>query len=193
VADGATVILDWTKISDDWRCLYEPCLSEDLAEVARRAGYVHTHHPGVQYLIYVALLEYVTPDLDQDGDGRVDPEKAGASLAIQHPDWLQIGISGRRAVFYGTQPGMPFWVCPSCEDAWVTPAHLEFRKLALRQARELARTGIDGIWLDVPFLRHSFGEGWRDEWPDVGPHARELFRERSGVASVRELALSTHP
>ncbi len=180
VADGATVILDWTRISDDWRCLYEPCLSEDLAEVARRAGYVHTRYPGVRYLIYVAPLEYVTPDLDQDGDGRVDPGKAGASLAIQHPDWLQIGISGRRAVFYGTQPGMPFWVCPSCEDAWVTPAHPGFRKLVLRQARELAQAGVDGIWLDVPFLRHSFGEVWRNEWPDVSPYARELFREQTG-------------
>ena len=180
VADGATVILDWTGISDDWRCLYEPYLSRDLAEVAQRASYVHSQHPGVRYLIYVAPLEYVTPDLDQDGDGRVDPGKEDASLAVQHPDWLQTGISGNKALFYGAQPGMPFWVCRTCEDAWLTPAHPDVRALALRQARGLARTGIDGIWLDVPFLRHSFGEGWKDEWPDVGPFARELFREQTG-------------
>lgn len=180
VADGATVILDWARLSDDWRCLYEPCLSQDLAEVARRVRYVHSHHPGVRYLIYVAPLEYVTPGLDTNGDGRVDPGMEDESLAFQHPEWLQTGISGGKAVFYGAQPGMPFWVCSSCEDAWLTPAHPEFRALALHQAEELARTGIDGIWLDVPFLRHSFGEGWRDEWPDVGPHARELFQEQTG-------------
>ena len=180
VADGATVILDWTGISDDWHCLYEPCLSQDLAEVSQRADYIHTRHPEVRYLIYVAPLEYVTPDLDMDGDGRADPGREGASLAVQHLDWLQTGISGDKALFYGSQPGMPFWVCPTCEDAWLTPAHPEFRELVLHQAQEIARAGIDGIWLDVPFLRHSFGEGWQGEWPDVGPYARALFREQTG-------------
>ena len=182
VADGANVILDWSCASDDWRCLFEPQLSRDVQEIRRRAQYVHGRYPGVKYLLYVAPLEYVTPDVDRDGDGRVDPGRERESLARQHPEWLQMGISGRRAVFYGSEPGMPFWVCESCEDVWLTPAHPEYRRLALKQAQRLATSGIDGLWLDVPFLRHSFGERWRAEWPDVGPNARRLFQEQTGFS-----------
>lgn len=89
VADGANVILDWHAVSDRWQALYEPLLSQDLAEMAYHADHIHTHYPGVRYIVYVAPLEYVTSDVDQDQDGRVDPGKEGESLALQHPDWAQ--------------------------------------------------------------------------------------------------------
>ncbi len=179
VADGATVILDWGRLSDDWRCLADPCLAADLADLARRAAWVH-RHPGVRYLVYISPLEYVTPGVDRDGDGRVDPDAAGEALSVRHPDWPQTGISGRPAVFFGAMPGMPFWVCPDCEDVWVTPANPELVALVLEQARRAARSGIDGLWLDVPFLRGDFGEDWTGEFPDVGRDARARFAAETG-------------
>ncbi len=179
VADGATVILDWVDASGSWRSLFEPERSAGLVELERHAAWVH-RHPGVRYLIYYSPLEWVSWDVDMDGNGRVDPGREEASLALQHPDWAQTGIDGRRAVFFGTMPGMPFWVCPTCEDVWVTPAHSGFRTLVMEQVRLLAASSLDGFWLDVPFLRSEFGEGWVDQWPDVGPAARALFASATG-------------
>jgi len=182
VADGANVILDWHAVSDSWQALYEPLLSQDLVKMARHADYVHTRHPGVRYVVYVAPMEYVTPGVDEDRDGRVDPGREARSLALQHPDWLQVGLDGRKAVFYGSQPGMPFWVCPDCEDVWLTPAHPEYRELALNQARRIASTGVDGVWFDVPFLRFDFGEGWQDQWPTFDPWAVAQFEAETGYS-----------
>jgi hypothetical protein len=180
VADGANVILDWHYVSDYWQALFEPLLSRDLEAMAYHASYIHTHHPGVRYIIYVAPLEYVTPDVDVDQDGQVDPGKEGESLALQHPGWLQVGIDGRSAVFYGSHPGMPFWVCGTCEDVWLTPASPEYRALVLEQARRIAATGIDGVWLDVPFLRFNFGEDWQEQWPTFDPWAVAQFEAETG-------------
>lgn len=180
VADGANVLIDWHAVSDYWKALYDPLLSEDLSEMEYHANYIHTHYPGVRYIIYVAPLEYVTEGVDENRDGQVDPGKEAESLALQHPDWLQVGIDGRKAVFYGSYPGMPFWVCETCEDVWLTPANPEYRALALEQARRIAATGIDGVWFDVPFLRFDFGDNWQNQWPTFDPWARAQFQAETG-------------
>jgi len=181
VADGANVILDWACASGNWHCLFDPDLAQDIGDIKSHADYIHNQHPGVHYIIYIAPLEYVSYDVDMDQDGQVDPDKEADSLALQHPAWVQMGISGQRAIFYGTDPGMPFWVCATCEDVWVTPANTEYRQLALAQAARLANSGVDGLWFDVPFLRHTFGEAWTDQWPDVSPEARALFQQQTGL------------
>ncbi len=180
VKDGATVILDWSRLGNSWKCLYEPCLSTELERIKRRAEFVHSRFPGVKLIYYVAPMEYVTPDLDLDGDGKVDPQRRALSLYLNHPSWVQTGISGRKAVFFGSMEDMPFWVCPTCEDVWLTPANSRMRELHLVQAKKIALSGADGIWLDVPFLRGDFGGGWEGQWPDVGKEARELFHKQTG-------------
>ncbi len=181
VADGANVILDWTCASDGWECLSGPPLEAALEEIRQRADYVHTRHPGVRYIMYVGPLEAVTEGVDKDGDGQVDPGQESRSLAMQHPDWAQVGIDGRPAVFYGSMPEMPFWVCETCEDVWLSPAHPEFRRLTLEKAARLASTGLDGLWFDVPFLTFDFGEGWQSQWADLSPAARALFHQQTGL------------
>ena len=109
VNNGATVILGWDRFQDtEWQTLYELQLSAALTETQQRAQWIHQNHPGVYYIIYMAPLEATIDDIDSDGDGQVDPGKEADSLALQHPDWAQVGIDGRQAVFYGSQPGMPF-------------------------------------------------------------------------------------
>jgi len=36
----------------------------------------------------------------------------------------------------------------------------------------MAATGIDGVWFDVPFLVHNFGEGWEEQWSDHNAEAQ---------------------
>ncbi len=179
VADGATVILDWGGISDEWRYLFEPQRSEDMERIGRRAAFVHRHSEA-RYILYYAPFEWVT-NLDTDGDGQPGPNEDSVSLAARHPDWAQTGISGAPAVFDGSMPEMPFWVCPTCEDVWVTPAVPEYRALALDEARALASSGLDGIWLDVPFLNSEYGPDWIGQWPDAGPAARTLFEAQTDL------------
>ncbi len=181
-ADGANVILDWTCASDGWECLSGDGLEKALREIRRRADYVHTAHPGMRYIMYVGPLEAVTEGIDADLDGEVDAGQESRSLATLHPDWAQMGIDGRPAVFDGVLPGMPFWVCETCEDVWLSPAHPEFRRLTMAKAAKLARSGLDGLWFDVPFLTFDFGEGWQSQWADLSPAARALFHEQTGLS-----------
>ncbi len=182
VASGANVILDWSCASDGWDCLSGAGLDAALEIIRQRADYVHTAYPGVRYIMYVAPLEAVTEGIDQDGDARVDPGQEARSLAWQHPDWAQVGLDGRAAIFYGSMPDMPFWVCQTCEDVWLSPAHPEFRRLTMEKAALLAASGLDGLWFDVPFLRDDFGADWQGQWPDVSPAARRLFQQQTGLS-----------
>ncbi|MGA9348902.1 MAG: beta-galactosidase trimerization domain-containing protein [Anaerolineae bacterium] len=179
VADGANVILDWADFSDTYpgRVL-DP--APGLADLQQRVEYVHTHHPGVRMIVYIAPLEMQTPDADMDMDGQPDP---GVHTAwTDHPDWLQMGIDGRRAVFYGSMPGMPFWVEPTDEDVWLCPNVSEYRNHIMGLAGDIAATGVDGVWFDVPFFVHDFGEGWQEQWPCHCSTCRVKFQADTGHA-----------
>jgi hypothetical protein len=184
VENGANTILGWDHFQGtNWQTLYEPALSEALAETQKRAKWIHETHPGVRYIIYMAPLETTIYDMDENGDGEVDSGKEELSIAYQHPDWAQVGVDARPAIFYGSQPDMPFWVCPTCEDIWLTPANPEFRALVVNQIQRLAaETELDGIWHDVPFLMGGyFGEGWQEgQFADLSTDARALFNAETG-------------
>ena len=179
--------------------LFELDLSAALADTQQRAQWLHQQHPGVRYIIYMTPLEMTTVDIDSNQDGVVDSGKEGDSLALQHPEWAQVGLDGRAAVFYGSLPGMPFWVGPSDEDVWVSPAQPGFRAALLNQIGRLAvETELDGIWHDVPFLLgEEFGSGWVGQFPDVSVEARTLFTaasiERLSRSPVARFLTSTWP
>ncbi len=177
VADGANVILDWADFSDTYpgRVLNP---APGLADLQQRVEYVHTHHPGVRMMVYIAPLEMQTPDADTDMDGQ--PDDGVHTTWTDHPDWLQMGLDGRRAVFYGSQPGMPFWVDPTDEDVWLCPNNAEYRALIMSLAADIAATGVDAVWFDVPFFVHEFGEGWQAQWPCHCPVCQAKFQADTG-------------
>lgn len=180
VRNGATVILDWGLASDNWKVLFEPDQTPAVNQLQNRAAWIHQNFPTLHYIVYMAPLEYVSSDLDTDGDGIIDPGREADSLSLQHSEWAQLGIDGRPAFFFGFQPGMPFWVCPSCEDVWVSPANPEFRQVVLSFYHRLSQAGLDGLWIDVPFLMDEFGENWDQQFPDISPAARDLFENQTG-------------
>ncbi|MFQ6092283.1 MAG: right-handed parallel beta-helix repeat-containing protein [bacterium] len=177
VADGANVILCWADFSDTYQGrVLDP--GPGLAELQSRAQYVHTNFPDVHLIVYIAPLEMGTPDSDLDMDG-VDDDGQGSAYT-DHPDWLQMGVDGRLAVFYGSMPGMPFWVDSTDEDVWLNPDAPEYHDLIMNLAGQIAATGVDGVWFDVPFLRTNFGDGWTNQWATVDSVSRARFQTETG-------------
>ncbi len=178
VENGANVILDWAGFSDTYqgRILY---FNASLEEFRQRVEYVHTHYPDVKYMVYIGPLEMGTPDSDLNKDGKDDDGKGSAYT--DHPEWLQVGIDGRKAVFYGSMPGMPFWVDETSEDVWLSPSNREYRSIIMNIAREIASTGVDAIWFDVPHLCFDFGDNWQNQWSTVDKASRNDFYNDTGL------------
>ena len=178
VKNGANVILDWANFSDTYhgRILH---FNDSLEEFRQHAEYVHSHYPDIKYMVYFAPLEMGTYDSDMNKDGKDDDGKN--STYTDHPDWLQVGIDGRKAVFYGSMPGMPFWVGETDEDTWLSPSNKEYRNIIMNEARQIAAAGADAIWFDVPQLCFDFGDGWQNQWSSVDEASRNDFYNDTGL------------
>lgn len=138
---------------------YEP-IDQQVEMVERILDYARQAHPKMRFFVYQAPLEIVSEKVDNDKDGVVDPGKT--SPYKEHPEWAQRGLGGEPAVFYGADAGA-FWVGPKDEDLWLCPNDPEYKKVWKSDISRLAATGVDGIYIDVPFLRGWFDEkrGWR--------------------------------
>ena len=178
ISNGANVILDWADFSDTYqgRILH---FNESLQEFRERAEYVHSHYPNVKYMVYFGPLEMGTPNSDMNKDGKDDDGKN--SPYTDHPEWLQMGIDGRKAVFYGSMPGMPFWVGETDEDTWLSPSNREYRSIIMNEARKIAEAGADAIWFDVPHLCFDFGDNWQNQWSTVDEASRNDFYNDTGL------------
>jgi hypothetical protein len=166
---GQSVILTWVSdpLQEDW--------SPDLQFLKKASTYLHENYPDMALIIYQGPLEIVTPDVDRDKDGKAD---AGThSIYTDHPEWLQVGIDGRKAVFYGD---VAFWVGEHDEDVWLCPNDPEYKQLVISNFRQLAETGIDGIWVDIPKFICDFGD-WEDNWACHCEDCRKKFREDTGL------------
>ncbi|MGH9493696.1 MAG: hypothetical protein ACRD3B_01760, partial [Candidatus Sulfotelmatobacter sp.] len=102
----------------------------DVAEAAHKVG----NHA----FVYIAGTECITAHGD----------KVAHTMAKDHPDWLQKKIDGTPAIFGG---GTAFWIRAGDEDVWVSPYATEWRKIYMERVRQIAATGIDGIYIDIPY------------------------------------------
>lgn len=168
--EGVSVLLVWSYISNGYRWT-----EKDRRYLTDIANYIHTHYPDMHVIVYIAPLEIVTFNADMDMDGKPDPGKR--TVFTEHPEWLQIGLNGLPAVFYGA---LAFWLTPSSEDARLCPNDPEYRKIWYRNFVELAKTGIDGVWWDVPFFINDFGDHWEDQWPCHCDDCQRSFNAFSG-------------
>lgn len=178
IETNANVILDWAGFSDSYRRRVLE-MNESLEEFRQRVGYVHSHYPDIKYMVYIAPLEMQTYNSDLNKDGKDDDGKE--STYTDYPEWLQIGIDGRKAVFYGSMPGIPFWVDETSEDVWLSPSNKEYRAFIMNLAKEIASTGIDAVWCDVPHLRFNFGDAWQNQWSSVDEASRNDFYNDTGL------------
>ena len=106
-------------------------------------------------------------------------------MAKEHPDWLQRKITGEPAIFGG---GTAFWIRKGDEDVWVSPYAPEWRKIYMQRVRQIAGTGIDGIYVDIPYWMTHF-EGWENTWASFDDYTVAEFKKQSGLDARKDLKL----
>ncbi len=139
----------------------------ELAEEAHRASNYA--------FVYIAGTECITAHADQTPH----------TLFKDHPDWLQRDINGKPAIFGG---GTAFWIAAGDEDVWVSPYAPEWRKIYMEHVRQIAATGIDGIYVDIPYWMTHF-EGWENTWASFDDYTVAAFKEKTGLDAKHDLKL----
>jgi hypothetical protein len=154
---------------------YESFLDPSEKLQAIRAVAEEAHKYGNKSFVYIAGTECITANAD----------KSAHTLAKDHPDWLQRKITGEPAMFAA---GSAFWIRPGDEDVWVSPYAPEWRKTYMERLRQIAATGIDGIYVDIPYWMTHF-DGWEDTWASFDDYTVNAFRRSTGLDACHDLKL----
>jgi hypothetical protein len=133
------------------------------------------HASGNKAFVYIAGTECITANAD----------KTTHTLAKEHPDWLQRKINGDPAIFGG---GTAFWIAKGDEDVWISPYAAAWRKTYMERVRQIAATGIDGIYVDIPYWMTHF-DGWEDTWASFDDYTVAVFQKQTGLDAKRDLKL----
>jgi len=163
------------EVDNDITGRYESFLDPNEKLKAIRILAQLAHGAGNRAFVYIAGTECIT----------ANAEHTAHTLAKDHPDWLQRKRSGEPAIFGG---GTAFWIAKGDEDVWISPYAAEWRKTYMERVRQIAATGIDGIYVDIPYWMTHF-EGWEDSWASFDDYTVAAFRERSGLDARRDLKL----
>ncbi|MGD0989180.1 MAG: hypothetical protein ABR874_15310 [Candidatus Sulfotelmatobacter sp.] len=163
------------EVDNDIPGRYESFLNPEEKLAAIRAVAERAHKAGNHAFVYIAGLECITANADQSPH----------SVAKDHPDWLQRKITGEPAIFGG---GDAFWIAKGDEDVWVSPYAAEWRKTYMERVRQIASTGIDGIYVDIPYWMTHF-DGWEDTWASFDDATVAAFRKQTGLDARHDLKL----
>ena len=163
------------EVDNDIPGRYESFLDPKAKLDAIRAVAEKAHAVGNHAYVYIAGTECITANAD----------KTAHTLAKDHPDWLQHKISGEAAVFGG---GTAFWIAKGDEDVWVTPYAPEWRKIYMERVRQIAATGIDGIYVDIPYWMTHF-KGWEDTWASFDDYTLAAFKKQTGLDAKKDVKL----
>lgn len=144
-----------------------------IQEVAERA-----HRAGNKAFVYIAGTECITAHAD----------KSAHSVLKDHPDWLQRKITGEPAVFTS---GAAFWIKPGDEDVWISPYAAAWRKTYMQRVRQIAASGIDGIYVDIPYWMTHF-DGWEDTWASFDDYTVAAFKKSTGLDARQDLKLGDY-
>jgi len=136
------------------------------------------HSVNNKTFVYIAGLECITSDA----------ENKEHTFFKDHPDWVQRDINGKPAVFGGNDA---FWISEGDEDVWISPYAMEWRKIYMRRVKEIAETGIDGIYVDIPYWMTHF-EGWENTWASFDDYTVAVFKEQTGLNAKEDIQLGNY-
>ncbi|HQR39309.1 MAG TPA: hypothetical protein PLF26_13030, partial [Blastocatellia bacterium] len=177
-----TIVRDATRsnvfgieVDNDIPGRYESFLDPTAKLAAIRAVAAKAHAAGNRSFVYVAGWECITAHADQTAH----------TVAKDHPDWLQRKITGEPANFTG---GAAFWIDKGDEDVWISPYAAEWRAIYMERIRQIAATGIDGIYVDVPYWMTHF-DGWEDSWASFDDYTVAAFFAKFGVDVLHDVKL----
>ncbi len=163
------------EVDNDIPGRYESFVNPEEKLKAIRAVAEKAHAVGNRAFVYIAGTECITANAD----------KTPHTLAKDHPDWLQRKITGEPAIFGG---GTAFWIAKGDEDVWVTPYAPAWRKIYMERVKQIAATGIDGIYVDIPYWMTHF-DGWEDTWASFDDYTVAAFQKQSGLDAKKDLKL----
>jgi len=133
-----------------------------IKAVAERA-----HAAGNYAFVYIAGLECITDHADRKPH----------TFFKDHPDWVQRKVTGEPAVCGG---GTAFWIAPGDEDVWIRPFAQAWRRMYMQRVRQIAATGIDGIYVDIPYWMTHFN-GWEKSWASFDDYTVAAFKKKTGL------------
>ena len=163
------------EVDNDIPGRYESFLNPEEKLKALRAMAARAHEAGNFAFVYIAGTECIT------GNAGSLPH----TMAKDHPDWLQRKITGEPALFGG---GSAFWVREGDEDVWLSPFAGDWLKVYMERVRQIAATGIDGIYVDIPYWMTHF-KGWGDSWASFDDYTVAAFRKKTGLNAKTDLKL----
>jgi hypothetical protein len=175
ISDAQETYLFGIEVDNDPPGRYDSFLDpteklEALEILARRAHEINNYA-----FLYIAGLECITADANQKEH----------TFFKDHPDWVQRDIDDRPAMFGG---GDAFWISEGDEDVWITPYAEEWRRIYMEHVRKIAKTGIDGIYVDIPYWMTHF-DGWEDTWASFDQYTLAAFKKRTGLDAKKDLKL----
>ena len=147
--------------------------AEKLKAIAAVAAKAHAANNYA--FVYIAGLECITADAD----------KKTHTFMKDHPDWVQRKITGEPAAFGG---GSAFWIRKGDEDVWISPYAPEWRRIYMERVRQIAATGIDGVYVDIPYWMTHF-EGWEDTWASFDDYTVAAFKRETKLDARKDIRL----
>jgi hypothetical protein len=163
------------EVDNDIPGRYESFLNPTEKLKAIQAVAEAAHKAGNKAFVYIAGTECITANAD----------KSRHSVMKDHPDWVQRKLTGEPAVFTS---GAAFWIRRGDEDVWISPYAKDWRKTYMERVRQIAATGIDGIYVDIPYWMTHF-DGWEDTWASFDDATVAAFREKTGLDAKCDLKL----
>ncbi|MGD0297262.1 MAG: hypothetical protein ABSE86_09095 [Bryobacteraceae bacterium] len=163
------------EVDNDIPGRYESFVDPTEKLKAIHAAAEKAHAAGNYAFVYIAGTECITAHAAQ----------AAHSMAKDHPDWLQRNIKGEPAMFGG---GTEFWIREGDEDVWVSPFAKEWRKIYMQRVRQIAATGIDGVYVDIPYWMTHF-TAWENTWASFDDSTVAAFKAKTGLNAKTDLKL----
>ncbi len=163
------------EVDNDIPGRYESFLDPTAKLKAIKSVAEAAHQAHNRAFVYIAGTECITANAD----------KSPHSVLKDHPDWIQRKLTGEPAVFTS---GAAFWISPGDEDVWVSPYAKAWRKTYMERVRQIAATGIDGIYVDIPYWMTHF-DGWENSWASFDDATVAAFREKTGLDARKDLKL----
>jgi hypothetical protein len=175
VANATADHVSGIEVDNDIPGRYESFLDPTEKLKAIKSVAEKAHLAGNHAFVYIAGTECITANAD----------RSPHTMAKDHPDWLQRKITGEPALFGG---GTAFWIQKGDEDVWISPFATEWRKIYMQRVRQIAGTGIDGIYVDIPYWMTHF-EGWEDTWASFDDYTVAAFKKETGLDARHDLKL----
>jgi hypothetical protein len=165
------------EVDNDIPGRYESLWKPDEKLEAIRRVSAAAHRVKNKTFVYVAGFECISAHADSPH-----------TLAKEHPEWLQRKLTGEPAVF---DTKAAFWIAKGEEDTWVSPYAADWRKLYMERIRQIAGTGVDGIYVDIPYWMTHF-TGWENTWASFDDNTVAAFRAQTGLDARKDIKLGDY-